>query len=860
MREQHSRAAGMSPAEARHDARRRFGNTTRTRERMFEIDLITLPEKLMRDLRLAARRLRRSPGFAITAVLTLALGIGAATAIFSIVDGVLLKPLAYHDSGQLVVLWERVHSLEKLFPYVGPNPKHVQLWEQQNTAFSGISIFGFGVDGISRSEDHPRPLGHLTAQPNLLDVLQIQPILGRNFLPEESQPGRTHVALISWDLWQSDFHASPAAIGQTLRIEGVPCQIIGVLPKDFYFPKSDELIFGMLHRGTVDLPSISVITPEPAQFDASWSYDYGNNLVIGRLKPGVTSAQATAQLNTLENTILTQYVAKENSDPTALGDLTTYVQPLKDAIVNHSARSLWLLLAAVLSVLLIACINLANAQIARSIARDRESAVRSALGANAWSLLQTSLAEALLLAFAGSTLGIALAWVVVHRVSAYIHLAVARTEHLSINLSVLALSLVLTLGVTLLFGLLPALRQLRIRPQQALQNSTRTAGTRRGNLLRRWLIGMQIFACTALLLVSGLFVKSLTRLLTLDTGFNPAHILVASIENEDLSQTPAQISAFRDAILERLRAIPGVDSAAMTNVMLFNGESNIEAAMGPHSPPGVLTHYRWISPGYFATMQQSILHGREFNDHDREAATIILAQKTAQILFPNEDPIGRQVRHNDKNYTVVGVVADTHSTSLRSAPVNTVYLPHWDRPRPYGFFLLRSTQAPPILAPAIRNAIWSYNPALTITRISSLDDQIGTSLSPERLETIILSAFGVSALLLALLGIYGTLSYSVATRRQEIGIRMALGATRGTIYSTTLREIIAPLVVGLLFGWLASLAIGRVIAALLYDTAPADPIVALTAVMLFLIASAAATILPCRRAATIDPMEALRAE
>ncbi len=852
---------GMSPREAAAAARRQFGNSTLLQQRHREMRLFLSFSNLVRDLRFALRQLRKSPGFTLTAVLTLALSIGAATAIFSIVDGVLLKPLAYRNSGQLVVVWERVRFIQKLFPYIGPNPRHEQMWEKQSTAFNGLTLAQPGAVGVSLGNStHPRFVGMFSVQQNFLDILGVEPALGRNFLPEEDTLGQNNVAIVSWSLWQSLFHGDAGAIGKSITVNSLPMTVVGVLPQGAYLPKANEI---SLIPKSVDLPATDIILPLAGgnYSDLSWNGDYGNFVAIGRLKPNVSIAQAQSQLDAIAHDITRQIPPNERGDDGDINtSLATYVQPLKEAIVGHTTRTLWLLFAAVLSVLLIACISLANAQIVRSIARERESAVRSALGASAWSLIQISFTEVTLLALTGGALGIVLAYLAVQRLPAYAHLALARTEAISLNPAVFALSVLLTVGAAIFFGLLPALRMLYVQPQQALQGIGRAAGSHRGNRLRRWLIGLQVFACTTLLLITGLFAKSFVGLITSDMGFSPAHVVIAEVDLAGDSFTSDKRLGFEDAVLDHLRTLPGVQSAGLVNAMLLNGESHIDGVGQPNKKQ-VLANYRYISPGYFSTLDQPILEGRELSNQDRTTKSAVLSETTAKAIYPNQDALGRQINHNGMLYTVVGIAADAHNTSLRAtAPVNMVYLGYWDRPSTGNFFLIRSAQDTALFADEVRKAIWSYDPTVTIASVSSLDAHISDVLSPERMETTILAAFGGSALLLALLGIYGTLSYSVETRRQEIGIRMALGATRRNVYLGTLQEIILPIAAGLSLGWLASLGIGRSIASLLYGTAPTDAIVAIAVLCIFMLAAIAATFLPCRKATRIDPMEALRAE
>ncbi len=852
---------GMPSREAAAAARRQFGNSTLLQQRHREMRLFLWLASLGRDLRFALRQLRKAPGFALTAVLTLALSIGAATAIFSIVDGVLLKPLSYRDSGQLVAVWERVRFLQKLFPYIGPNPRHEQMWMKQSTAFSGLTVLQPGPIGVSLGKnDHPRFVGMFNVQQNFLDILGVQPVLGRNFLPTEDTPGNNHVVVISWALWQSLFHGDAGVIGKSITLDHLPVTVVGVLPQNAYLPRANEL---SLIPKSVDLPPTDILLPlAGGDFsNVGWNSDYGNFVVLGRLKPSISIAQAQSQLDTIAHAIVRQIPPNERGDDGNIDtSLSAYVQPLKEALVGKTSRALWLLFAAVLSVLLIACISLANAQIARAIARERESAVRSALGASAWSLLQSSLAEVLLLAFTGGVFGIGLAYLAVQRLPAYAHLALARTEAISLNPTVLMLSVLLTGGATLLFGLLPSLRMLRIKPQQALQGIGHATGSRGGNQLRRWLIGLQVFACTTLLLVTGLFAKNFVGLISSDKGFSPAHVITAEVDLTGDSFTSDRRLHFEDAVLDRLRALPGVQSVGFVNTMLLNGESHIDGVGQPNEQQ-VLANYRTISPGYFSTLQQPLLEGRELNDGDRTRKSAVLSEATAKAVYPNKDALGRLINHNGVLYTVVGIAADAHNTSLRAAtPVNMVYLGYWDRPSTGNFFLVRSAQDAALLTDEVRKAIWSYDSTVTIASVSPLDARISDVLSPERMETTILAAFGGSALLLALLGIYGTLSYSVETRKQEIGIRMALGASRRSVYLVTLQEIVAPIAGGLLLGWLASLGLGRAVASLLYGARTTDATVSIAVVCIFLLAAMAATFLPCRRATRVDPMEALRAE
>ncbi len=816
---------------------------------------------ILQDIRYGLRQLRKSPSFTVTAILTLAFGIGATTALFSIVDGVLLKPLAYRDSGRLVVVWERVRFLEKLFPYTGANARHEDIWRRQSNAFSDMTLLQQNSTGVSfSSADHPRLVGKIVALPNLLSILGVQPTLGRDFLPEEAVAGREKVAIISHRLWQSLFDGDTAVIGKSVLIAGNPYQIVGVLPQEFYFPKANELSSSPVARQVPDSEIITPLAIDPAR-NFGWNSDYGNYVALGRLKPGISIAQATDNINTVDDYIAHQ-IPPDQIDGSTKGALTTYIQPMKEVLVGHTAGRLWLLMAAVLSVLLIACINLANAQLARFVRRDREAAVRSALGASTAHLLQSALAEVVILSFTGGVLGIILAFFAVHRFAGYAALAIPRTAAITINPAVLCLSVILTVGASILFGVLPALRVLHIRPQQALQSGSRSTGSRHSNLLRRALVGAQVFACTTLLLLAGLLAKSLANLSTFDKGFSTGHVAAADVflQGKTFSEDKDRAS-FDDGVLEKLRTLPGVQSASLVSYMLLAGESWIDGVTPVDRPhDAALANFRWIGADYFTTIQQHILEGRALDEHDRTQKNVVISEATAKAVWPGQSPLGRAFRRHDQNYTVVGVTADAHNNSLRAAPVNMVYLPYWDNPPYSTYFLVRSTQDPTQLIESVRSTIWSYNPNVTIARVHTLDSQLSDSLAPEHLETGIFVAFGGAALLLALLGIYGTLSYSVQARTQEVGLRMALGATRQSIYKLMLGTVVLPVGLGLTLGCLASLSIGKSLSALLYGTSPADLSVIIPVVCIFAFAAVAATAAPCSRAANVEPMEALRTE
>ena len=815
----------------------------------------------VQDLRYALRTLRRSPGFAATAILTLALAIGAGTAVFTVVDSVILKPLPYRSSGSLVVAWERVRFLGG--DPLGPNPRHVEVWRKRATAFSDVTYLRQTAMGLTLGTEHPRLAATVACLPNLFGVLQVEPLLGRAFLPEDGVQGHDNVAILTYPLWQSLFHGDPGAIGRTIRIGDLPREIVGVLPPGFHFPDGNALRSfrraSQAVNGASEPLAFVPVAVDVTQF--AWNGNYGNWVTLGRLNRGFTMRQAEAQLNGIQAQIVQEMPA--NQQDRRPGSLLASVESMQEAVVGESRTGLWLLMAAVAGLMLIACLNLANAQLGRALARSREAAVRTTLGARRGRLVWNVLAENLLLAAIGGAAGVLLASAGLDLFRRYSPVDLPRLSEVHLNPSVLLFSVLVTFGASLLSAMLPALRLLAADPQASLQQGSRTLGSRQSNRLRTWLIGLQVFGCTALLLVTGLFAKSLLYLLSQDKGFETGQVLVAEVRlTPQAYGADANRVAFDDAVLENLRAIPGVRAAALVSAMPLEGESWIEPARRADRPDrgGPMINLRWVSPGYFEASRQRLIAGRFFEERDRNRSSAVLSESEAKALWGSEDPIGGQANIRGRTFTVIGVVADSRNTSLKSPPVRMAYLHYQDQP-PYAiFFVVRSAQAADALGASVRQAIWKYAPAATIARVKSLDSQLSDSLATERFQTWVLMAFGVSALLLAMLGIYGVLSYSVAARKQEIGVRMALGATRGSVYALTLGGAGAPVLGGLAAGLIAGILAGRVIQTLLYGTRAVDLPVSAMVIALFLAAAGAAAWLPARRAASVDPMDALRSE
>jgi predicted permease len=537
---------------------------------------------------------------------------------------------------------------------------------------------------------------------------------------------------------------------------------------------------------------------------------------------------------------------------------------MQEAVVGDSRTGLWLLMAAVIGLMLIACLNLANAQLGRALSRSREAAVRSALGASKWQLVWNFLAENLLLAAVGGAAGILLAAAGLNLLRRYSPVDLPRLSEVHLNLTVVLFCVILAALSCVLSGIVPALKLLSTDPQSSLQqSSSRALGSRQTHRLRTCLVGFQVFGCTTLLLMTGLFAKSLLHLLQQDKGFETENVVIAEVRLTPKTYGADQSRiAFNDGVLENLRAIPGIQTAGLVSAMPLEGERWIEplARVDRPNQEGPLINARWVSPGYFETTRQKLIAGRFFEDRDRNLNSIVLSEGEVKALWGSENPIGGQVRVLGRTFTVIGVVADSRNTSLKAVPARMAYV-HCNYRTPYStFFLVRGAGSSGALISSVRQAIWKYAPAVTIARVKTLDSQLTDSLASERFQTLVLTAFGIAALLLAMLGIYGVLSYVVVTRRQEIGVRMALGATPRRIYMLTLSEAGTPVFAGLGTGLIATILAGRVIQNLLYGIQAVDPSVMFIVAIFFLSAAITAAFLPARRAALVDPMEALRSE
>ncbi len=868
LEEEEQRDSGTSPEEARYAAQRAFGNATVIKEQTHEAWGWAPFERLAQDVRYAFRQIRKSPGFAATAMLTLALGVGSVTAVFSVVNGVLLRPYAFRDPGQIVVWRESIRELEHVSPLLPDNYRHYLNLKAHANTIQDAAIMQNPVFSVSTGVEHPQMTEGLAISPNFFSVLGVTPFLGRTFTPEEAQSGRDREIILTWGAWQHYFNGNPSVLGMTLRVGDVPETVVGVLPKSFRFPVISIMPGQATHGSTERYEIFRPLVPMPHELtanDAEFNY-----LVVARLKPGVTVRQAQSELDGIEK-------ATAAADHLEI-HLSVVVEPFSQEITGDVSKPLWLLLAAVTGVLLMACVNLANLQIARSVARNHETALRAALGAGRSRLLQGALIENLLLGLGGG-LGAVAAAFVGEKLFASIAATLPRLNEVHLSVTMLAFSLGLSLLTSLAFGMLSALRSLRVMPQSALQSSSaRFSGGKQAVQSRKLLVAVEVACSVTLLIVTGLITRSFSHLLTQDRRFTSQQVAMAKADlstpkyssGAEMPGNPGADpgSLARDAMIDRaldkLRALPGSQSAAVTSVIPLTGDMNLDGLVRPDHPVPEgqvpMANRRFTSPGYFDTMGIPLLAGRDFSEQDREnPRVVILSEKAATAAFAGENPRGHTLQHWGRVYTVVGIAADARINDLkRNAPM--FYLPYWDFPPASPVFMVRSSRTLQSLGPEMRQIIWSIDPDISIPTVVSLDAQVSESVATERFQAVILSSFGIAALLLAVLGIYGVLAYSVSLRTQEFGIRIALGSNRAGLARLVLMDVSYPILAGVGVGLLGATGAARWVRSMLYETSAIDPWAIGLSLAVLLMAALLASLLPVRKAASVDPMVALRCE
>jgi len=811
---------------------------------------------LLQDLKYGLRMLAKNPGFTAVAVLTLALGIGANTAIFSVVNSVLLCPLAYRQSQQLYliqVIWPQV---AKFYPLMPANLPGFRIWQRQCHSFEGIAIAeGASADLTGAGES--TEIHGVRASANLFDVLGIRPVRGRDFLPQEDDPGRGRVVILTDQFWRAYFHADPGVVGRTITLDGAPYLVAGVLPASFHFPAQ----LGQLTTFGEKLDFFEPLNgPKDYERDLIGEFDFA---AIGRLKSGVSPQQALAELNVVQRQIALEKPAN--------GDLKAAIFPLESEVVGAARRGLILLLVAVGVVLLIVCVNLANLLLARVPGRMREAAIRAALGASRWQIFRRMLAESLLLGIIGGAFGVWLGNIGVQWLVRAAPPGIPRLDEVHLDARVLGFSVLLSVLTGVLFGVLPAWRLASGDPMEALKSGGAAAGEfRKARRLRDTLISFEVALSTLLLITAGLLTSSLAHLLHVNMGFATEKVLTANVDLPRQGYAnPAARLHFYNSLLDRLRPLRGVRAVGWVSSLPLKGERSVS---GIDIPPGIPVpppaNYRAASPDYFAAIGIPFIRGRLFNESDRGRKVVVVSESVAKRFWPGQDPIGRTCLTfwgPGEADEVIGVVGDIRTVRLDTPPVMMVYVPDW-----YGTKHLASPQSAWIvvrtspegggMASVVREAIHETDPGVPIVALRPMSELVSRSLAPRRFQMLLAMLFACSALFLASLGIYGVIAYSVEQRSRELGIRAALGAQSSDLRRMVLRQGMTPVLVGLVTGIGASVLTGRFLESMLFDVRPFDPVTLAGVALVVGTVAAAACYLPALRATKVDPMVALRHE
>jgi len=846
-------AAGMSREQAARRARIELGGLEPTREECRDARGVRWFETLLQDLGFALRMLRKSPSFTAVAVLTLALGIGANTAIFSLVRVTLFQPLPVRASSRLVVIW--VNNLEHGWSRIGPSGRDYLDWSEQSRSFEDLFLFEHG-SGTVTGAGEPEQVAGLRVTTNFGEFFGLQPVAGRTFRREEAR-GRHNFAILGYSYWQRRFGADPSVVGRGMTLNGEAYTIIGVLPADFH-----------------KLFDSDVVVP----FDDDWVKRADSDLgVFGRLKKGVTLDAASSEMK-----VISQRIA--GLRPERRG-FSSVLVPLESVRTEYIRPALLLLLGAVAFILLIACANVASLLLARAEARQQEVAVRIALGAGRLRLLRQFLSESALLGLLGGAAGMVLAawspYVFARFVPARIPVPNAADEVLlpqvHIDGAVLAYAFLLSLAAGILFGLLPAFRGMRCRLNESLQEAGRgMLSAPGGKRARSMLVIIESALACVLAIGAGLMARSFSNLLAVDSGFRPGGLLTLRLKlpndaKDSPYREPRQRAAAFQRFLARVEAIPGIDSAAFAEILpLSQDDMDMGYFVVKEAPPQApgerwAADYRDVTPQYFRTLEIPLLRGRVFTERDtlESPRVVIIDQTLARRFFGSQDPLGKHLQVPEAgrpDREIVGVVGGVRDTGFDQPPRPTIYFPYLQSPDQTMSLVVRTAAPPAAILPAIKNAVWSVDPNQPVFRVRTMEEIVSAVTSAHRVAVFALGAFAFLALALAGIGIYGVTSYVVSRTRHENGVRRALGALPGDIVRLVVEDGVRVVLAGVAAGLVVAYGLTRLMSALLFGVASADPETFAAVPFVLLLVALAACYIPARRAARVDPMAALRHE
>jgi len=844
---------GMPPEEARRAARIKLGGVTQLKETNHELRGLPLIETFLQDARYAFRMLRKSPGFTAVAVLTLALGIGANTAIFSVVYAVLLKPLPYANPNQLVSAFQA--NTQEGIPETGTSYPNFEEWRAQNHVFSELATIDFHQLTLT-GRGEPSEVDTCVVTPEHFALLDVKPLHGRIFFPEDGKRGAPPVVIVSENLWRGTLGADPKILGSSMILDKRPFTVIGIMPASFRSPFINSK------------PEVWIPLVQDPLF-GSWMARRGGHwlAVFGRLKPGVSIAQAQAEMDAISERLASEFPAENKG-------WTVRLVPMQKEIVGDVRTALLVLLGAVGLVLLIACANIANLLLTRATSRSKEIAVRTALGAGRIRIIRQLLSETAVLGLLGGVIGIALAYWGARALSALLPDNLPRVNAIRVDNFVLIFALVLSAIASVAFGLVPALFASKSDIQSSLrEGSGRSGESGNRRRARSCLAAAEIALAMVLLVAAGLLLRSFSKLTSVSPGFEPQHIVKAEVSLPQFQYSkPQQWTAFSDQLLAHLQAQPGLqDSAIAIPVPITDGYINLGFEIVGVPPASQsdsrLANYVSVSPEYFRVMQIPLLSGRLFDQQDITSAPAVtlISKALAQRYFPNQVPIGKHLNfgfppNGDVSREIIGIVGDVRDTSLGDAPGPMMYVPFAQAPFWGANLVVKSTLSTSAVAAAIRQEVQKIDKDLPVTDVGKLPDLLDASVSQQRFRTFLLGLFAVMALILAATGIFGVVSYSVTCRTNEIGIRVALGASRSTILRMILRETLLLTSAGLLIGIPCALIASHLIGHMLFGVSANDPITLASVAFTLAAVAILAGFIPARRAMQVDPMVALRHE
>jgi len=867
LREQEQIERGLSAQEARYAAQRRFGNDLIWREESHDMGGWNWLEDLVQDIRFGARMLKKNPGFTVVAVLTLALGIGANTAIFSVVNSVLLRPLPFEHPERLVDLRE-TEVAPGDYPLSGADYLD---WQAQNHTLGAVSLFSWRHIMSASGSGEPEPAAVVNTQANFFDVIGVRPMLGRGFARGEDVAGKNHVAILSYGFWQRRFGGNPQAMGKAVELNDEAYTVVGVMPRWFTFP------------WTPDLWTPLDMTPKELGLRGNHNWS-----AVGRIQPGVTLAQARAELLTISERLEKQFPDTNNK-------VHAVLTPLQETLVGDSRTPLLIILGAVTLVLLVACANVANLLLARAAGRQREVALRATLGAGRWRLVRQLLTESVLLAVMGAALGTLGAWGCVRLLENAKTVPLPRVHPVGLDGFVLMFTVLVSLLAGVLFGLAPALQVSALNLSEQLKTAALAvlSPARTGRWLRDALVVGQIAVTLALLVGAGLLLRSFARLRSADLGIQPHNLLTMTLNLPDAKYpTLAARRQFFDQLADRVNHTPGVEAAGISEEIPLEGGSNGYLSVDGETDPNLsnqLVAWNWITPDYFRTFGIPLLEGRNLTaeDLDRAEATAsrvhdlyqaaqgsapkippdltlvsVISQTTARTFWRSQNPIGRSFHWDNMKVVVVGVVSDVREYGVRAKIMPQAYFPYTLLLSygGYGRLSIRTRIPPTAVLGEIRRHVHELDSGLAMFQARTMDEVIADNTQDAGVQAFLLGTFAALALLLAVVGLYGVMSYLVTQRTREFGIRVALGARQASVLKLIMKQGLGLSAAGVGLGVAAAMGLTHLISRLLYDVRPSDPATFVAVAGVLTLVALAACWIPARRATKVDPLVALRYE